>query len=338
MSRVQPVRVGVVGLGGIGLSHLQVLSDLDQADVVAVADIDESRREEVARERDAASYADWSDLLESEDIEALVVCTPPAAHAAPVVAALEAGVHVFVEKPLARTAGDAAAIVAAAERTGQVCAVGYQWRAIDFLPTLRELLAGQEAALAIGASLGPTRARPWFLDHAAGGGILLELATHDIDLHRAIFGEIVAVAATASAVPLAQRADETAAIVNAMSLTLHYESGGLGLSNSAWTADGTPEVFFIQVAATDATLRIDLDPAFSLSGVSRGRQLEPRTVSEQPFRRNMARFLDVVGAGGGEVFSTPPDARRALTVALACEQALESGTTVPVPIDAVAVE
>jgi myo-inositol 2-dehydrogenase / D-chiro-inositol 1-dehydrogenase len=329
---VRAVRAGVVGLGGIGVRHARLLADLDEADVVAVAELDEARREAMGSALGAATYADWRDLLDSEDVEALIVSTPPAAHAEPTVAALEAGVDVFVEKPLARTDGDAAAIVGAAARTGRICAVGYQWRAIDFLPAVGELLAGQEPALAIGASLGPTRARPWFLDHAAGGGILLELATHDIDLHRAVAGEIVAVQAAASAVPLAQHADGEEAIVNAMSLTFHYANGGLGVSNAAWTGDDTPEVYFLQVAATDATLRLDLDPDFTLSGVSRGREIEPRTVDEHPSRRNMRRFLQAVREGGGEVFSTAPDAARALTVALACEEALESGTTVPVPM------
>jgi predicted dehydrogenase len=329
---LKPVRVGVVGLGGIGVRHARLLAELSEAEVVAVAELDESRREAMARELGVAAYADWSDLLESESPEALLVSTPPAVHAEPTVAALEAGVDVFVEKPLARTASDAAAIVAAAERTGRVCAVGYQWRAIDLLPTVRDLLADQEPALVIGASLGPTRARSWFLDHAAGGGILLELASHDIDLHRAVAGEIVAVQAAASSVPLAQHAEGSSRIVNAMSLTLHYENGGLGLSNSAWTGDDTPEVYFLQIAATDATLRLDLDPAFTLSGVSHGKELEPRPVAEHPSRRNIRRFLESVREGGGEVFSTAPDAARALTVALACEQALESGATVPVPV------
>jgi myo-inositol 2-dehydrogenase / D-chiro-inositol 1-dehydrogenase len=328
---VTPARVGVVGLGGIGVRHARLLRELAEAELVGVAELDGSRRESIAAELGAAPYADWRHLLESERLDALFVATPPATHADPTVAALDAGLHVFVEKPLARTAADAAAIVAAAERSGCVCAVGYQWRAIDFLPTVRELLAEQEPALVVGASLGPTRARPWFLDHQAGGGILLELATHDIDLHRAVAGEIVAVQAAASAVPLAQHGESAARIANAMSLTLHYENGGLGISNSAWTGDDTPEVYFLQIAATDATLRLDLDPDFVLSGVSRGKTFEPIPVAEHPSRRNIRHFLAAVREGGGEPLSTAADAARALTVALACERALESGETVPVP-------
>jgi predicted dehydrogenase len=212
-----------------------------------------------------------------------------------------------------------------------VCAVGYQWRALELLPTMTALLADQEVGLVVGASFGPTRARPWFVDREAGGGILLELASHDIDLHRALFGEIVAVQAAASVVPMAHAAVGPDGTPNAMSLVLHYARGGVGVSNAAWTRDGTPEVYFLQVAATDATLRLDLDPAFLLSGIIGGRTVAPRSITEYPFRRNIRGFLAAVREGGGNVYATAPDAARALTVALACERALASGATVEVP-------
>src|SRR5207247_11469236 len=81
----------------------------------------------------ARTYSDWRDLLDREDLGALFVCTPPRSHRDPAVAALRHGLPVYLEKPIARTLEDAAEIVAAAGDTGTVCAVGYQWHALDLL-------------------------------------------------------------------------------------------------------------------------------------------------------------------------------------------------------------
>src|SRR5207244_6297256 len=114
---------------------------------------------------------------------------PPLAHREPAIAALERGINVYLEKPIARGPDDAQAIVEAADRSRAVCAVGYQWRAVDVLPDLHGAIEGQELGLLIGISTGPTRSRPWFLDRAQGGGNLLERASHQVDLLCAVGGE-----------------------------------------------------------------------------------------------------------------------------------------------------
>ena len=92
------------------------------------------------------------------------------AHREPAVAALTRGLPLYLEKPIARTAEDAAEIVAVAKGTGTVCAVGYQWHALDLLDDLPPLLAGQQIGLLLGTSIGPTRAArgSWTCARAAG--------------------------------------------------------------------------------------------------------------------------------------------------------------------------
>ena len=318
-----PLKIGLVGLGGIGRRHLQTLSRLDGVRVTAVADVDGQRARSHAEQCDATGYADWQDLLARETIDALFVCTPPAAHAQPALAAFERGVHVFVEKPLARRQEDADAIASAARRSGLVCGVGYQWRAIDFLDDVREALADQEISFVIGRSLGSTRPRPWFVDLKEGGGILLELATHDIDLQRAIAGEVVAVQAAASKVPLAQSPVDDRRVENAMSLCLRFATGALGVINVAWTADGTPEVYSLDIAASEATLRIDLGghatdrsrpdpPERSLARASGECGRDPASIA--------AQYREVYRGG------TPRRPERRLLRARRCRAGAEGGT------------
>ena len=138
------IRMGVVGAGWIAREHRQVLDSVAEAELVAVCDLDRERAGELTVGTGARIYTDWRDLLDREDLGALLVCTPPRSHAEPAVAALSAGLPVYLEKPIARTPGEAAPIVAAAEHSGTVCAVGYQWHALDLLADLPGLLAGQQ--------------------------------------------------------------------------------------------------------------------------------------------------------------------------------------------------
>ena len=134
------IRMGVVGAGWIARQHRRTLDSMPEAELVAVCDLDGGRAGELAAGTGARVYTDWRDLLDGEDLGALLICTPPRSHAEPAVAALSAGLPVYLEKPIARTPRDAAPIVAAAERSGAVCAVGYQWHALDLLGDLPGLL------------------------------------------------------------------------------------------------------------------------------------------------------------------------------------------------------
>src|SRR5438067_19447 len=126
------LRVAVVGAGWIAADHVAELERRDDVDVVAVCDLDRARAEALAP-AGATVYERFDELLDVERLDALWVCTPPLVHREPTLAALERGIHVYLEKPIARTPDDAAAIVAAAEASEAVCAIGYQWHATEVL-------------------------------------------------------------------------------------------------------------------------------------------------------------------------------------------------------------
>lgn len=320
-------RVAILGAGWIAADHVAALAKRDDAQVVAVCDLDRARAERLAP-AGAAVHERWEELLERERPDAVWVCLPPLAHREPTLAALERGIHVYLEKPVARTVDDAEAIVAAAERNGAVCAVGYQWHATEVLDDLRSALDGQDVSLLAGRSIGPTGSRPWFLDRAQGGGNVLERGSHQIDLARAIAGEVARVQAAASDVLLGQAEGDRGDIEDAATLVLHHASGAVSTIALAWTRQGLPGIYGIDVVATEATLQLTLDPEFTLRGVSRGRDVEAHS-SEHPFDRSIGRFLEAARAGdSSRVFCTPRDALGTLAVANACERALASGETV----------
>jgi predicted dehydrogenase len=318
----------VIGAGWIAEKHVAILRGVDGVELVGVCDLDERRARALAA--DATVYTHWRTLLDEAEPECVWVCTPPLLHREPTIEALERGVHVYLEKPIARGLDDARAIVRAAEEASAVCAVGYQWRAVEVLDDLREALDGQELGLLIGIGTGPTKSRPWFLNRAEGGGNILERASHGVDLERAVAGEVASVQATASAVALAQSAGgEQGDIEDAAAITLGFETGAVGTATIAWTRSGLPSAYTLDVLGSDSSLHLALDPDFALTGVSAGRTIHA-TSTVDPLERGVRRFLDAAGGGAEPVFCTPREAAGTLATVLACEVALSTGGTVAV--------
>ncbi len=259
-----PLRIGLIGAGWIAADHVVALRKLGH-EVVAVCDVDLERAAKIAPEG-ARIFDVWEELLDTEELDAVWVATPPLHHRAPAVAAMERGLPVFLEKPIARTLEDARAIADAAEGTGVVCAIGYQWHATEALEYLVAALGDQPVAYLWGVSVGPTAARSWFLERSGGGGNLLERGSHQLDLQRAVAGEVESVQVAATSVHLAQSEIEPGDIEDAATITLRFVNGAVGTVILAWTTQGQPGSYSLDVLAPSATLHIELDPSFSLTG------------------------------------------------------------------------
>lgn len=324
------IKVGIVGGGWIALRHVPALAAADGVELVAACDVDRARAEAIAGPRNARVYERWEEMLERERLQAVWVCTPPLYHREVAVEALRRGLHVYLEKPIARTVTDGEAIVDAAQRSEAICMVGYQWHATELLDEIRDAVAGQSIGMLVGRNYGPVAGRPWFVHRDQGGGQILERCSHHIDLQRAIAGDVAAVQAAVGSAALAQGDAPLGDIEDVLTLLLHFCGGALGSVSSAWTSDGQPELYSLDVLASDASLWLDLGPDdFRLTGTSRGAQLQ--SASGDPFDRSIERFIEVVRSGDRErVFCKPSDALETLRVAVACERALADGGRIAV--------
>ena len=249
----------------------------------------------------------------------------------PAVAALGRGLPVYLEKPIARTAEDAAEIVAVAEQ--------HRHRLRGRLPVARARPArrrclrcwrASRSGCWLGTSIGPTQSRPWFVDMRAGGGNLLERGSHHLDLARTVAGEVASVQTAAGRIRLARSGGEGGDIDDALTMMLEMTSGALATIVVGWTKPGQPGRYGLDIVASDATLRLALDPDFTLTGLSAGQPVDKRAAS-QPMERSMSRFLRAVRERDpAAVVCTPPDAAATLAVAIAAERALETSRAVPV--------
>jgi len=188
-----PTRLGLIGAGRFATFLAEVAATLPAVRLQAVADVSLPAAQTLARRYGARPYAEWDALLMAGDVDAVIVATPPRDHAAITVAALEAGKHVFCEKPLARDDRGAADIMEAVSRTGRVLVVDHVLR---YSPILRALLRLQEDLLgparrfcfendASDEDLGPDH---WFWDDARSGGIFVEHGVHFFDAAAMLVG------------------------------------------------------------------------------------------------------------------------------------------------------
>ncbi len=333
------MRVAVVGAGAIARTHLAHLGTLGHQ-VVAVCDPFAERAQALAEIAGAEAYADWRPMLDAVRPDALFVCSPPPTHAPPALAAFERGIPVYLEKPLARSLADGRDIVSAWEASGCVCAVGYQWRSLDVVAAARAALAGSPPGLLVSRSFGGTEparadlgsaaAGSWFSDPRQSGGILFELGSHDIDVQRALAGEVESVQATAGAGRLALAGREPAGLHDVVSLALRFRGGGIGAIHVGWTTEGSPSVYTLDVLAADVTLALDLAAAPRVRGRARGRAVEAADGVDARLRTHERFFAAVERGDPAAVACTPRDALGTLAVALACETAVATGREVAV--------
>jgi predicted dehydrogenase len=137
------LRVGAIGVGGKGAVDVRSVDALEGTEMAALCDVDRKRAEEIFREYpDVPKYEDYRELLaqEASRLDAVLVSTPDHNHAPAAMRALDAGLHVFCQKPLTRTVEEARRLGAAAREAGVATQMGIQHHAHDGLRTVREVI------------------------------------------------------------------------------------------------------------------------------------------------------------------------------------------------------
>lgn len=188
------VRLGIVGCGrATSTLHLPALAAVPEIHVAALADTDaEALARAAGHVRPERTASHFRALCDDPALDAIAVCVPTAAHAEVALAAIDAGKHVFVEKPLALTLDDADRIIARAAAAGVCAQVGFNTRWHAQVQRARDAIrAGSIGAIdAIASRLTSFHATvpDWQRTRATGGGVLLELAIHHVDLWRYLTG------------------------------------------------------------------------------------------------------------------------------------------------------
>lgn len=195
---MEKLKVGIIGCGGIANGkHMPALKKLDNVEMVAFCDIIPERAEKAAKDygtADAKVYTDYKELLKDESIHNVRILTPNRWHAEMSIAALKAGKHVMCEKPMATSYADALKMIEARDESGKVLTIGYQHKFdADVRYARQEAQKGTFGDIYFAkASILRRRGVPtWgvFTRKAEqGGGALIDVATHSLDMVLHIMG------------------------------------------------------------------------------------------------------------------------------------------------------
>ena len=180
-------RLGFLGVGWIGQHRLQALVRSGLVEVVAIVDPVEALAEQAASLAPGAAVLSSMAALLAQDLDGIVIATPSALHAEQTLEALTAGLAVFCQKPLGRTAAETRAVVEAARTANRLLGVDLSYRFVRGIQTMRRLIQAGEIGEVYAVELvfhnayGPDKA--WFYDPVrSGGGCVIDLGLHLVDL------------------------------------------------------------------------------------------------------------------------------------------------------------
>ncbi len=285
----------VVGCGRMGLRRIGTIRSHPKADLRCVEDYNPEIARKVAEEVGCDWYSGWQDMVSRPDVDCVTVSVPNKFHHDVAIAALEAGKHVFCEKPLARNPGEAIAMVEAAQRSGNFLKVGSNLRYFPSVLKAKELLDSGKIGKTLfargwighsGWNLGTWYSEPEII----GGGTLLDNGCHLLDLYRWFLGEVKScVGFTSTTLQLIGPLED-----NAMAI-FKFQDGKMAFLHSSWTE--WAGYMYLEVYGTEGFIRIDNrgQSCITTIGTKDGQQ-KVLDYSQEPPKSYILEFDDYVNA------------------------------------------
>ena len=194
---MEKIKIGVIGVGGMGYAHCKSVNELEEAELTCVSDIDEEVAKERGEEFGVKYFTDYKELIKSGLCDAVIVATPHWFHPEISIFAFENGLHVLSEKPIAVRVSDADRMIEAAKKSGKVFTIMFQRRTEPFARKAREIIESGT----LGEIQRTLCVDPWYRAQAyynsatwratwigEGGGVLINQAPHTIDLFTYLAG------------------------------------------------------------------------------------------------------------------------------------------------------
>lgn len=225
------IKVGFIGVGGMGLGQAHSFRDTPGCTVAAAADVSKASLERFQKDfPDATVTDDWTHLVQDTSLDAFVVAVPTWYHKDICIALLKSGRPVMTEKPMGRTVTHCKAMIDASERSGKLLMVAHCRRFDPDWGTFAKILKGGSLGDPVmwrHAMAGPGPAAGWYLDDKLGGGPLMDGAVHNYDFGNWVFGDPESVVASSVKLTDATGLDTVTAVVR-------YKSGDQATLSWSW--------------------------------------------------------------------------------------------------------
>ena len=310
---MKKVRVGLIGLGFMGSTHFRIYRELPDAEIVALADVDPRKRagdvssvignignadnSQPLDMTGVKTYDNGYDLIKDPNVDVVDICVPTPDHAGLIVAALDAGKHVFAEKPFARTLAQAEEIKAAYARAKTYLNFGMCVRSWpEYRYAWEQYTSGAYGKLRsatfrrLSPSIAGNNWDDWFMDGKRSGGALLDMHLHDTDQVRYFFGRPKAVTSVGVTGAVSKGA------VDHVITFFHYDDGTVVEAEGSWMAPKTtPFEMSFQIICEKATVRWMAD-GFKVFW-NDGRVETPQVQATTGWHVELAYFIDCVKKG-----------------------------------------
>jgi UDP-N-acetylglucosamine 3-dehydrogenase len=315
---VKVVNVGVLGVGAMGHNHGRVYYRLENANLVGVSDVSETTLANISKKYDAKGYTSYEELLKNPEIEAVSVCVPTTHHYNVVMAAIEHGKDVLVEKPIAFTLKEAEGMIQAAKDKGVKLSTGHVERFNPAVKKAKELIEMDVIGDVVSASarrVGP------FPPRIKDVGVAIDLAIHDLDVMYYLFDEeVTQVYATMGSILEKCEYEDHAEIMT------KFANGSTGLLEVNWLTPYKRRA--LEVTGTDGIIAIDyIDQSVDVAGKF-AQKVDIH--HEEPLRCEISSFLNSI-INDEEVEITGEDGLHALKMVLAANKS--SKEHLPIKLD-----
>lgn len=335
---METLGLGVIGCGGMGASLAKGARALDCARVVCVSDVEAEKGRALAGDLGCDFEADYRKMLGREDVQAVMIATPPFLHEEPTVAAAEAGVHVFSEKPMAPSLAGCDAMIQAASAHGIRLGVGLVCRFHPVHRKVRDVAQGGELGAPtcmtvhrLGGGFGSGGAH-WRHSLAKSGGGLMEVNAHEIDFMRFVMGEAETVyAAGGQYIRTATDYPDVALV------SIRFKNGAVGVLHSSFAS-----AIGGYGGRLDCTEGSAVFPTFwGKEGGLRCKRYDGEETAisaaslsgdESPVSQEIRAFSEAV-LRGEDPPVTGADGRAATEIALAAYRSIETGQPVTLPFE-----
>jgi predicted dehydrogenase len=309
-----PVRLGIIGTGGMAAQHAAKFREIRACKIVAACDLDPDRVRTFAEtHKIPQTFTDVNAMLASSEIDAVAIVTPDAFHTPIELASIAAGKHVLCEKPLALNFADARRMMLAAENAGVVNMVNLSyrdWPAIQAVAHLiakgtigeiRHVEASYLQAWLVSAAWGDWRTSPawlWRLSKRHGSnGVLGDVGVHIVDFAMFPAGPISKVFCQLETFPKAPKNRIGEYVLDANDsavMTVTFKNGALGTIHTTRWCGGHANRLFLKIAGTLGSVEIDSDRSVTSYRICVGKNLDTNTWVEaeaKPTPNNYQRFI-----------------------------------------------
>ena len=336
------IRIAVIGAGFMGGTHARAFHAMDGVEIAAIVASTPTRAEPLAAELGTTWTSDYAAILADDTIDAVDICLPTPDHRAATEAALAAGKHVLLEKPLALSKADAEAIVTAADASDRVVMIAHVLR---FWPEYVELKRSVDSGeLGAPVSVNAVRRQPapnWTDGGPRGhltGGSLHDMMIHDFDAANWVLGQPESVAATGTYNPANDAVDQGQVLVR------YGEGRSATIDGGSMMPESYPFTSRFEVLCEDGAIEYHFraggrsfevgEPTNVLTVYRNEGDPEVIDVAQtDPYANECGYFVDCVRAGTPPERSMPAAAMDAMLVSLSALASVDRG--VPVAIDAV---